>query len=152
MKLQNHNHCRTSSSFIFCNIFLFGIYFACSNSPFQCKGYEPNPFEPTYQAPSLTNVIHLEASDGAFAALLADGSVATWGKEEDGADSTSGFFFGDCYGIVIFGKFFATLPQILGAPERWEAAFFFRRDLSRPLSAGVYILSFFWGVELFFFW
>ena len=37
----------------------------------------------------LKNVQHIQASDGAFAAILGDGSVVTWGEAEDGGDSSS---------------------------------------------------------------
>ena len=37
----------------------------------------------------LKNVQHTHASDSAFAAFLADGSVVTWGAPEHGGDSST---------------------------------------------------------------
>ena len=39
--------------------------------------------------PQLTNVQQLEASGGAFAAILDDGSVFTWGEAEYGGDCSA---------------------------------------------------------------
>ncbi|OLP56422.1 hypothetical protein AK812_SmicGene48582, partial [Symbiodinium microadriaticum] len=37
----------------------------------------------------LKNVQQIQASNGAFAAIRADGSVVTWGKPEEGGDSSA---------------------------------------------------------------
>ena len=39
--------------------------------------------------PQLTNVQQIEASGGAFAAILDDGSVFTWGEAEYGGDCSA---------------------------------------------------------------
>ena len=51
--------------------------------------------DPTYGGDSssiqneLRNVLEVTANSGAFAALLADGSVVTWGDPESGGDSSA---------------------------------------------------------------